>query len=126
MVSLITLLALHPVPPYAVPTLVAPSSPKSSGADRPTRVCFLRPADSSAASELEDPTPLTLRVAGTAEIGRVEIIRRGAPIVTSPGDGSWELGLTTELDGLAPGDFVYVRVTQRDGGLAWSSPFFIE
>lgn len=79
-----------------------------------------------AASELKDPAQLTLRVAGTAEIERVEVIRRGAPIVTSPGNGLWELGLATELTGLTAGDFVYVRVVQRDGGLAWSSPFFIE
>jgi len=78
------------------------------------------------ANELPNPAQLTLRVAGTAELERVEVIRRGAPILTSDGNGLWELGLAAELEGLVAGDFVYVRVVQRDGGLAWSSPFFIE
>ena len=28
--------------------------------------------------------------------------------------------------GLERGDYLYVRVQQRDGGLAWSSPFFVD
>ncbi len=31
----------------------------------------------------------------------------------------------TDLDGVAPGDYYYVRVTQLDGGLAFSSPFWV-
>ncbi len=31
----------------------------------------------------------------------------------------------TDLDGAAPGDYYYVRVTQLDGGLAFSSPFWV-
>jgi hypothetical protein len=30
----------------------------------------------------------------------------------------------SDLGKLEPGDYVYVRVTQLDGGRAWSSPFF--
>ena len=31
----------------------------------------------------------------------------------------------TDLDGASPGDYYYVRVTQLDGGLAFSSPFWV-
>jgi hypothetical protein len=31
----------------------------------------------------------------------------------------------SDLDGMAPGDYYYVRVTQLDGGLAFSSPFWV-
>jgi hypothetical protein len=31
----------------------------------------------------------------------------------------------TDLEGTAPGDYYYVRVTQLDGGLAFSSPFWV-
>ncbi len=30
------------------------------------------------------------------------------------------------LPDLAPGEYVYVRVRQANGGLAWSSPIWIE
>jgi len=32
---------------------------------------------------------------------------------------------TFDVKGLATGDYLYVRVVQRDGGLAWSSPFYV-
>ena len=31
----------------------------------------------------------------------------------------------SDLGKVEPGDYVYLRVTQLDGGRAWSSPFFI-
>ena len=31
----------------------------------------------------------------------------------------------TDLDGIAPGDYYYVRVNQLDGGRAWSSPWWV-
>ena len=31
----------------------------------------------------------------------------------------------TDLDGVAPGDYYYVRVTQLDGGQAWTSPWWV-
>ena len=31
----------------------------------------------------------------------------------------------TDLDGVAPGDYYYVRVNQLDGGRAWSSPWWV-
>ena len=31
----------------------------------------------------------------------------------------------TDLEDPKPGDYYYIRVTQLDGGRAWSSPFWI-
>jgi hypothetical protein len=31
----------------------------------------------------------------------------------------------TDIDGIAPGDYYYVRATQLDGGRAWSSPWWV-
>lgn len=73
------------------------------------------------------PEPvLVVGVAGTAELDRIEVVRRGEPVVAHDARGRRDVTLQVPLPGLAPGDFVYVRVVQRDGGLAWSSPCFVE
>ena len=41
-------------------------------------------------------------------------------------DKTLELSLQREVRELRAGEYLYVRVVQRDGGAAWSSPFFIE
>jgi hypothetical protein len=30
------------------------------------------------------------------------------------------------LEGLQAGEYVYLRILQEDGSLAWTSPFFVE
>jgi hypothetical protein len=72
------------------------------------------------------PHDLALRVVGTAPLGRVDVIQSGTVIDQIPGDGSRELSVARPLTGLAPGAYVYVRVVQEDGGLAWSSPIFVD
>jgi hypothetical protein len=69
---------------------------------------------------------LYLRVVGTAPVKSVEIVRSGTIFVAQEGDGSAELELSGTLAELESGEYVYVRVEQVDGGLAWSSPVFIE
>ncbi len=69
---------------------------------------------------------LRFSVAGTAPIDRADIIRRGRPILSLRGEGRMEWSETIPLEPLGPGDYVYVRVVQQDGGAAWSSPFFYE
>ena len=39
-------------------------------------------------------------------------------------EGRLEVTLQTDVEALADGEYLYVRVTQQDGGAAWSSPFF--
>jgi hypothetical protein len=54
------------------------------------------------------------------------VIRSGGIVASSPGDGRHELTLTTDLEDLKAGEYVYARVVQEDGGAAWSSPVFVE
>jgi len=74
----------------------------------------------------EEPHELAFRVVGTAPLERVDVIQSGAVIDQIRGDGSRELSVARPLTGLGPGAYVYVRVLQEDGGLAWSSPVFVD
>ncbi len=65
-------------------------------------------------------------VAGTAPIDRVDVIRSGTVVESLPGEGRRDWGGPLALDGLTTGEYVYVRVVQEDGGVAWSSPAFVE
>jgi len=65
-----------------------------------------------------------VRVIGTAPIGRVELLSRQGPVGSRQGAG--EVFFDTFPVSLAPGDLVYVRVLQEDGGLAWTSPVFFD
>ncbi len=67
---------------------------------------------------------LAWNVAGTAPIERIDVIRRGEPLASIPGDGKRELWGVADVPSLAEGDYLYLRVVQVDGGAAWTSPFF--
>ena len=56
---------------------------------------------------------------GTTSIARVELVTERGPIVQVDG-ASDELRFERAVEA----DFVYARVTQRDGEMAWSSPVF--
>ena len=68
---------------------------------------------------------IAARVAGTAPIARAEIVRDGEVVFTSAGGAH-----TVELDcRLALGggtSFFYLRVTQADRQMAWSSPIWVD
>jgi hypothetical protein len=73
------------------------------------------------------PKTLRVRVHGTAPIAKVVVVKnnRDWHVVERPG---WEC--TFEVHDLplpsGPADWYYVRVTQEDGNMAWSSPIWIE
>jgi len=46
-------------------------------------------------------------------------------VSTHAGVESAEVHLEHQVEGLSPGEYLYVRVRQADGGVAWSSPFFV-
>lgn len=69
---------------------------------------------------------LSLRVVGTAPIDRVELVTREGIMATAHGDGGLLMHAAWTLDAPAPGELAYVRVIQVDGGLAWSSPIFVD
>ena len=61
-----------------------------------------------------------------AGIDRIEIIRSGQVLETVAGELRREIHLQGEIHDLLPGEYLYVRVVQDDGGMAWSSPFFVD
>jgi hypothetical protein len=73
-----------------------------------------------------DRHDLVVRAVGTAPLARIDVIRSGSVAETIPGEGAHDFTLTRGLEGLRSGEYVYVRIVQEDGGLAWSSPVFIE
>ena len=72
-----------------------------------------------------DDTSLDFEVAATAEIERIDLVRGGL-IASLPGDGRRDWSGHREVPPLAPGEYLYLRVVQVDGGAAWSSPFYPE
>jgi hypothetical protein len=69
---------------------------------------------------------LRLLVVSPAGIDRVEVIRSGKVVERVAGERRREIQLQGEIQDLRPGEYLYVRVVQDDGGMAWSSPFFVD
>jgi hypothetical protein len=69
---------------------------------------------------------LQIVVAATAPLESVEVIQSGGRIDSQPAGGRLFWTLDRELRPARPGEYAYVRVVQRDGGAAWSSPFFFQ
>jgi hypothetical protein len=70
--------------------------------------------------------PLFVRVIAESALERVDLVR-GAEVVVSlrvPAEQREAL-FDVPFEGLEPGEFLYVRAVQVDGGAAWSSPFFV-
>ncbi len=73
----------------------------------------------------EPTSTLRYRVAGTAAIERIDFIRSALTASVS-GDGERDLDGERRIPNLMPGEFLYLRVVQSDGGAAWSSPFYAD
>jgi hypothetical protein len=80
----------------------------------------LEAAGSPAADEL------SVFVAATAPLERLDLVENGRMRETIAGEGRTIVRLTRRLSGLGRGDYLYLRAVQGDGGAAWSSPFFVE
>lgn len=68
---------------------------------------------------------LSVFAAGTGTIARVSLVRSGALVDELAGDGL-DVEHRWPIRDLRPGEFLSVRIEQADGGLAWSSAFFVE
>lgn len=77
------------------------------------------------AAELGAQAPLVVAVSGCSGVEYVELIRRGRPVERIDCRGELDVYFELALPDLKPGDFVYVRVLQNDGAMAWSSPFYL-
>ena len=92
--------------------------------------------DGAAASDQADdrvpglaPGDLLVQALASAPLQRVDVVRGAAG---DPGgvamavscDEQIECSFVVRPEPVAPGQWLYVRVLQRDGGAAWSSPFY--
>ena len=69
---------------------------------------------------------LSLKLHGQAPIEELELVRSGAVITKLKlPEPALDLEHTFHLKDLGEGEYFYVRIRQSDGGLAWSSPWFI-
>jgi hypothetical protein len=69
---------------------------------------------------------LRVSIAAPGPLDRVEIVRRGEVTADTSCAGQRQCLLQRQYPDLRAGDYLYVRVVQEDGGMAWSSPFFAE
>jgi hypothetical protein len=76
-----------------------------------------------APGERKDET-LFVQVMGTAPLDRVEVVRSGVLLDGLALEGVLDTTVQADLEGLEAGEYIYVRVLQRDGGAGWSSPVF--
>ncbi|RME49669.1 MAG: DUF3604 domain-containing protein, partial [Deltaproteobacteria bacterium] len=74
----------------------------------------------------DSPPRITARVIGTAPIRKLEVIRDNEVIHTKEGTRAFETLRLTDTPPPASVHFYYLRVTQRDGEMAWSSPIWLE
>ena len=70
--------------------------------------------------------PLRVRIAGTAAIEEIDLVRSGMVVRRLAGDGVLDTEFELRILPAVAGEYLYLRVIQADGGLAWSSPFFVE
>jgi hypothetical protein len=69
--------------------------------------------------------PLKALVKGTRSIERVDVIKSNRVVYSAPG-GSPETTFTWSDADVKPGEaFYYIRVEQKDGQIAWSSPIWV-
>ncbi len=79
------------------------------------------------AAETSTDESLYVRIIAEAPLERLDLIRSGAVIDSLALEGRLEAVLERPIKDLHPGDYVYVRAVQQDGGAAWSSPiYFVE
>lgn len=67
---------------------------------------------------------LRIQAVGSGPIERVDIIRDGDVVLSRPGAGAAFDG-TVDVPLTAASSYVYVRVIQADGEIAWASPLFL-
>ena len=84
-----------------------------------------RMGETLAAADAQADTPLFLQVIAASPLETIEVIA-GDEIVALSCRNELDYSASASLGPLQSGEFVYVRVIQLDGGMAWSSPIFIE
>lgn len=78
------------------------------------------------AAEAQKPGNLFVQVIAASPLETIEVVVGTDELLSLACRNELEYSASATLEALKPGDFVYVRVLQLDGGMAWSSPIFIE
>jgi hypothetical protein len=68
---------------------------------------------------------LFVHVIAETPLERIDFVRSGHLLPSIAIDGDLEAMLDREIPDLVPGEYVYVRAIQKDGGAVWSSPIFL-
>ncbi len=84
------------------------------------------PMGSVLAAPADGRAELTVEVTAVDTLERIDLVRSGAVERSVDTNERRDVGLRVGLEGLRSGEYLYVRVVQRDGAVAWSSPFFLE
>jgi len=100
------------------------------GTSGPRIILNFRVADSPMGSQVrraasDGPVPLALRAVTCDEIETIEIIRNGEPVFVEKGDGIFAQLLLEDPQPLSGTSWYYVRILQKDGNMAWSSPVWV-
>jgi hypothetical protein len=72
------------------------------------------------------PQTLVYDVVGTGPVQSIELVRGGSVVGGIEGGGRQSLMGKVDIPRMQPGEYLYLRVIQEDGGAAWSSPVFAE
>jgi len=80
---------------------------------------------SVAATKLGEEAALDVLILGTVGLSRLDLVRSGV-VHNLELQGERRFTGSIPLKDLDPGEYVYLRVHQADGSLAWTSPFFVE
>ncbi len=76
--------------------------------------------------ELKQRPTLDIRIAGTAPVAKVHVLRNNQYVYTgTPNKQEMSLRYTDNDAPAGKACFYYLRVEQADGNLAWSSPFWV-
>ncbi|MFT5050154.1 MAG: hypothetical protein ACI8QZ_001549 [Chlamydiales bacterium] len=78
------------------------------------------------AADLPSTASLTVTILGTGPLATLDLVRSGAVATRVDLTGELDVFTMVELDDLSSGEYVYLRATQVNGAMAWSSPFFID
>ncbi|MEM7584447.1 MAG: DUF3604 domain-containing protein [Acidobacteriota bacterium] len=68
---------------------------------------------------------LVVRAIAPNALSHIDVIRSGAVVDTLRCQGELDCSFGGTFEDLEVGEYLYVRVVQENGGLAWSSPFYL-
>ena len=78
------------------------------------------------ADELGETATLEVTIIATAPLATLDVVRSGEVDTRYDLGGELDASTQLELASLSKGEYVYLRVIQEDGGMAWSSPFYVD